>query len=165
LIVFDSGIFTNLDVDAGGVELAVEGHWTNGPNCRLSYTLQGTRDRTSNLELPDSPDNLVKLNVSVPLVPEKLFAGLEVQYTSQRHSWQYLTTANPPIPVQGSDVGGFAVVNFTLFSQNLVKNLDVSASIYNLFDTRYSDPASQFHTQEAIPQDGRAFRFKLTYRF
>ena len=65
----------------------------------------------------------------------------------------------------GPDVSGFAVVNLTLFSQNLLKGLDVSASVYNVLDKRYSDPSSPFHQQASIEQDGRSFRLKLTYRF
>jgi outer membrane receptor protein involved in Fe transport len=35
---------------------------------------------------------------------------------------------------------GFVVANATLFSRELVKGLEVSASVYNLFDQRYHDP-------------------------
>jgi outer membrane receptor for ferrienterochelin and colicins len=60
-------------------------------------------------------------------------------------------------------------VNLTLFSQNLIKGLELSATIYNLLDTRYDDPATQgqgrTHLQDLIEQDGRTFRVKLTYRF
>ena len=59
----------------------------------------------------------------------------------------------------------YGIVNLTLFSQNLVKNLEFSASVYNLLDRQYGDPASRFHTQDLIGQDGRSFRLKLTYRF
>jgi iron complex outermembrane receptor protein len=95
---------------------------------------------------------------------DKIFAGLEVQYTSARHT--VFTVLSPPGQTQtGEDAPGFAVVNFTLFSQNLLKNLDASASIYNLFDTKFYDPASRLHLQNVIQQDGRTFRVKLTYRF
>ena len=53
----------------------------------------------------------------------------------------------------------------TLFSQNLLKGLDLSASVYNLLDKNYSDPSTPFHVQNVIQQDGRTFRVKLTYRF
>jgi len=61
--------------------------------------------------------------------------------------------------------GPSALVNLTLFSKNLVKNLEASAGVYNLLDTTYFDPASRFHLQNKIAQDGRTFRVKLTYRF
>jgi iron complex outermembrane receptor protein len=70
-----------------------------------------------------------------------------------------------PITVQGQPAGGFAVVNLTLFSANLIKNVEFSGSVYNLLDRRYVDPASAFHVQDVIEQDGRTFRVKLTYRF
>jgi len=91
---------------------------------------------------------------------------LEFQYTSSRDSLNTITgPGGQPITVQGVEAGGFAVVNFTLFSHNLINNLDLSASVYNLLDRHYSDPASQFHVQNIIEQDGRSFRVSLTYRF
>ncbi len=65
----------------------------------------------------------------------------------------------------GADAAGYGIVNLSLFSENLVKGLELSASVYNLFDKRYDDPSTPFHRQDLIEQDGRAFRVKLTYRF
>jgi iron complex outermembrane receptor protein len=166
LIVFDSGNYTNFNAQTKGVELALEGSWTNGIRCRASYSLQATTDDTISWQMPDSPENLLKFNVSVPLYHDRLFAGLEFQYTSDRQTLDTLTgTGGQPITVQGEQAGGFAVINFTLFSHNLMKNLDLSASIYNLLDRHYVDPATMYHVEEVIPQDGRTFWVKLTYRF
>jgi len=162
LIDFENGSFTNFNADTLGLELALEGKWENGIRTRLSYTLQHTENRDNGDGLPDSPMHLVKLNASAPLLKDKIFAGLEVQYTSRRHT---VFTDLSGDTLSGADVPGYAIVNFTLFSQNLVKNLEVSASIYNLLDKTYSDPASNFHLQNAIQQDGRTFRVKVTYRF
>ncbi|HEY9510481.1 MAG TPA: TonB-dependent receptor, partial [Verrucomicrobiae bacterium] len=95
-------------------------------------------------------------------IREKLFAGLEFQYTSSRRS---VFTAADASTVSGSDAPGYGIVNFTLFSQNLLPNLDASASIYNLLDRKYSDPSSRFHQQDLLGREGRSFRLKLTYRF
>jgi len=43
--------------------------------------------------------------------------------------------------------------------------LEVSGSLYNLFDTKYATPAAREHLQDTIQQDGRSFRLKLTYKF
>jgi iron complex outermembrane receptor protein len=43
--------------------------------------------------------------------------------------------------------------------------LEVSAGAYNLLDTRYEYPGAGDHLQDAIGQDGRSLRLKLTYRF
>ena len=108
----------------------------------------------------------MKLNLSVPLWREKIFAGAEFQYTSSRDSFHNTTDVNgQPLTVAGQTASGFAIINLTLFSRDLVKNLEFSASVYNLLDKQYSDPASHFHKQDLIPQNGRSFRLKLTYRF
>jgi len=162
LIDFENGSFTNFNADTLGLELALEGKWEMGIRTRLSYTLQHTENRDGGEGLPDSPMYLVKFNASAPLLKDKIFAGLEVQYTSRRHT---VFTDLSGDTLAGADAPGYAVVNFTLFSQNLIRNLDISASVYNLFDKTYFDPASNFHQQDVIQQDGRTFRVKVTYRF
>jgi iron complex outermembrane receptor protein len=94
-----------------------------------------------------------KLSLVVPLYAEKIFAGLEVQGMTARRT------------VQGTDTDGFAVANFTLFSRKLVKNLEASVSLYNLWNQPYADPVGPDYQQAAIRQDGRTFRVKVTYRF
>jgi outer membrane receptor protein involved in Fe transport len=42
---------------------------------------------------------------------------------------------------------------------------DLSASVYNLLDKRYSDPASGANLQQSIPQDGRNFRVQMMWNF
>jgi iron complex outermembrane receptor protein len=161
LIVFNSGSYENFNANTRGVELALEASWTNAIRCRASYSYESTKDSSVGWQMPDSPNHLIKLNVSVPVIRDKLFAGLEFQYTSSRDSLDN----SGPITVQGVQAGGFAVVNFTLFSQKLLKHLDASASLCNLLDRHYVDPASLQHYQDVIPQDGRSFRLNLTYHF
>jgi outer membrane receptor for ferrienterochelin and colicin len=163
LIGLQNGSFTNSNADTLGTELALEGKWQDGITARLSYTLQHTEYRDSDAGLPDSPMHLIKFNVSAPLIQDKLFAGLEVQYTSSSHT--VFTDPTTGFTYAGADSAGYTVVNFTLFSRNIVKNLEVSASVYNLLDKTYYQPASDFHLQNAIQQDGRTFRIKITYRF
>jgi iron complex outermembrane receptor protein len=166
LIVFDSGNYTNFNAETKGVEMALAGFWTNGFRYRASYSFQKTADHSVTWQMPDSPNHLLKLNVSAPVIPDKLFAGLEFEYTSDRQTLDTITgLGGQPVTVQGEQAGGFAIVNFTLFNQKLLKNLEISASIYNLLDRYYVDPATQFHLQNIIPQDGRSFGVKLTYGF
>jgi len=154
--------FENLSgATAKGVEVALDGSWP-GVRGRLSYTLQETEDTSTDKVLTDSPRHLVKLNLNVPLYKEKIFAGVEFQYISKR-----TTTHLTPAGTQeaGEDAAGFGVINLTLFSQELLKGLELSASVYNLLDENFDDPSTPFHRQETIEQDGRTFRVKLTYRF
>jgi iron complex outermembrane receptor protein len=162
LIDFENGSFTNLNANTLGLELALEGKWEDEISTRISYTLQHTENPDTDEVLPNSPMNLVKFDINAPLMRDKIFAGLEIQYTSGSHT---VYTDLSGETLAGADSPGYTVINFTVFSQNIVKNLEVSASIYNLLDKKYDEPASNFHLQNVIPQNGLTFRLKVTYRF
>jgi outer membrane receptor protein involved in Fe transport len=141
------------DVTAYGFEWELEGKWTNGWMGRISYTYQETQDQQTGARLTNSPRHIAKVNLLAPLFQDKLFIGPELQYMSDRKT------------LAGKHTPGFILTNVTLFSQHLVKGLEFSASVYNLFDTHYGDPGAEEHRQDVIPQDGRSFRLKLTYGF
>ena len=148
-------VFRNLGhTTSKGVEVELEGRWPSGLLSRVSYTYQQSRDEQTGQTLTDSPRHLAKFHLIVPLVREKLFGSVEVLYASSRKTRS------------GASADASVVTNLTLFSVHLpVKGLELSASVYNVFDTRYSTPVSDAHQQEAIEQDGRTFRVKLTYPF
>ena len=146
--------FDNLDaVNVRGFELELEGRWKHGLRSLVSYTYAEARDAATGLILNNSPRHLAKANLAVPLWREKIFLGLELQGMSSR------------ITVRGNEVPSFWVANATLYCRELVKGLEFSASLYNLFDKTYSDPVSTDLVQDAVQQDGRTFRLKLTYKF
>ena len=146
--------FANEDaVKAKGTEFEVAAQWASGLRGRASYTYTHTQNANTGQRLSDSPEHIGQMQLSVPLWQDKLFASMELEAMSDRQT------------VGGNNVGMVWLVNATLFSQKIVKELDVSASIYNLLDRRYSDPVSADFTQDSIQQDGRQFRLKLTYRF
>jgi len=140
--------------DIKGIETELDGNWAHGLRTTLSYTYADGRDSSTGQWLPDSPHHVAKLNLAVPIYRENVYAGFEVQAMSERLSLDRTTTAS-----------GAVVANFTILSRELVKGLEVSASLYNIFDTRYADPVGRDIPEELIQQDGRSFRVKLTYRF
>ena len=141
------------EVEAKGMELELEHRLHNGIRNRVSYSYQDARNVQPESRLTNSPRHLAKFNLLVPLKKEKLFSGLEVQYTDKRGT------------LAEEQADAFFVTNLTLSSHNFVKGLEASVSIYNLFDKKYGNPASEEHTMDIIEQDGRSFRMKLTYRF
>ncbi len=146
-------VFRNVaPVRARGVETELNGRWGNGLEGRADYTYQKTTDELGQ-RLVNSPKHLAKLNLIVPLLAEKVFAGGETQYVGNRKS------------LLGDVARAFYVVNLTLSGRNLVAGLDASAGVYNLFDYRYGDPTGNKLPEDILPQDGRSFRAKLTYRF
>ncbi len=142
------------EVTARGFELELDNKWASGIDGRISYTLQRAEDKLTGQPLPNSPAQLVKLNMTVPVVGEKLFASLEDQYLGRRK-------------IEGGGyAGAFHVANLTLFSQQVLDWIELSASIYNIFDKKYSDPVSKDLTPiDRVQQNGRNYRLKLTYAF
>jgi iron complex outermembrane receptor protein len=146
--------YDNIDnVDARGVEFELGGKWKHGLRGVISYAYAEARNSATDTILNNSPRHIGKANVAIPLWPDKVFAGLEFQAMSSRTTHL------------GTEVGSFWIANATLYSRQIIKNLEFSASVYNLFDRHYSDPVSDDFVQAAIRQDGRSFRVKLTYRF
>jgi outer membrane receptor for ferrienterochelin and colicin len=64
-----------------------------------------------------------------------------------------------------TDTGGYIIANTTLLSKELVRDLEVSASVYNMFNKKFSGPVGQYFNQKSIQQDGRSWKIKMTYRF
>jgi iron complex outermembrane receptor protein len=147
-------VYQNLDkVEAHGVELEAEQAQVNGWRWRASYALQRAEDANTGMILTNSPRQLAKLNVTGPLLGSAWRGGLEWQYTDWRRT------------LSGGETAPYALTNLTIGNERLAKGLEISASVYNLFDKTYSDPGSEEHQQDAIQQDGRGWRLKLQYRF
>lgn len=122
---------------------------------RVSYSRQEARDTATGLILSNSPKHMAKLNLIAPLPNTAFSAAWETQYLSKRTSWENL------------EVPAYAVSNLTFLARNLAKGLDVTAGVYNVFDKRYGDPASNDDASGllSIPQDRRSFRIRAYYKF
>jgi iron complex outermembrane receptor protein len=148
-------VFQNIEeVEARGLEFELEKRWAGGASGRLNYALQrATNSRTGDV-LTNSPEQLAQLNVMVPFLTERLFAGLEEQYTSRRKT------------DSGKYIGDIWLTNLTLLGRNATRTVEVSVSVYNLLNTNVSDPATpDLAPLNAVCQDGRTVRVKLTYAF
>ena len=147
-------VFQNMEkTKARGIAFELDGKWPNGLEGRVSYSFTKTKNLETGEPLTNAPKHLAKFNLIFPLMKDKIFLGMEEQYTGSRKT------------LAGREAKAFFLTNLTLFSQNLLKGLEASASVYNLFNRKYSDPGSSEHLQDLLKQDGQSFRFKLTYRF
>ncbi len=146
--------FDNVDeVRTYGAEADLEWRLESGIRGSAGYTYALAVNRDTDSQLANSPRHLAKLNVSVPLLAEKVFGGLELQYVGERRT------------LARNVADDFVLVNLTLYSRELMQGLDFSATVYNLLDTRATDPGGIEHAQDEIEQDGISFRLKLTWRF
>ena len=152
-------MFQNLEqIEGWGADFEVEHRWDNGTRLRASYSWSKLRDTETGARIVNSPAHLAKLNLSSPIWQDRFRLGLDAQYIGDR------------LGKTGKEVAGFPVFNLTLTSDQLLqqtvfKGLEVSASVYNLFDKQYAIVAGEEHRMNSILQDGRNFRVLFTYRY
>jgi len=138
---------------ATGVEVELDARLAGDLQGRASYSYVDAEQPVTQQILANSPQHLGKLDLSYPMVRQRLFANLDAQYTSSVQT------------LAGNTLGGFSVLNFTLLGHTLGKHMDLSATVYNVFNKKYFDPGRPEDPEDSIQQDGRTFRIKLTGRF
>ncbi len=136
---------------ATGTEFELNARFA-GMQGSVSYNFTQAENGVTNRSLANSPKHLGKLNFSAPLGTPHLFGSVDAQYESLR------------VTEGAGVVGGFPIVNLTLFSPQVQKHVALAASIYNLLDKRYAFPAGQL-LEPPFVQDGRNFRLKMTVHF
>ena len=135
-----------------GLEFEVQARNASGWEARASYALADAVDKLNSKRLENSPLHQGKLNATIPLA-RRAFAGLELQYVSAQTSYQ------------GTRVPPAFLTNLTFSTRPLWGRWELSASGYNMLDRRWFTPAGVNSSESAIQQDGRAFRFQISYRF
>ena len=136
-----------------GFEIEFGGKIPSGVEGRLSYTLQKTVNPSTGQWLSDSPAQLAKANVIFPVAHRRLTLGFELQYTDSR--WTLVR----------SQVGSYVVSNLTMTSREFARGFRLSGSVYNVFNSPYSDPVGAEIVGTAVRQNGRDFRIQLTHTF
>ena len=147
-------VFANAgEIESKGAELRLAVNRGHGVTGLLSYSLQRTEDRATGASLASSPRHLWKLTLAAPLLGRDLTAGLDAQYVSALGT------------LAGYESRPYTLTNLSLLAPRVGGRLALSATAYNLFDVRYSNPGSEAHLQDTIQQDGRSFRVKTTLHF
>ena len=139
---------------ATGMDVEVIGRAVNGVQGKASFDyVDAHNDGVGDLPLDNSPRHMAKLNLIVPLAHQQLFASVEGQFLGRR------------LTLLQDSLSSYQVFNFTLLGHTLGRHMDVAGSIFNLMDKKYFDPGRPEDPEDAIQQDGRSFRVKITGRF
>jgi outer membrane receptor for ferrienterochelin and colicins len=149
LLVFENTSGDHVD----GFETEIAGRFPGGLQGKASYSYTRNGNVLARKSLTNSPEHLAKLNLIVPLLQQRLFASLDSQFNG------------PATTLTGATTSSFQVFNLTLLGHAMGKHLEISASVYNLLDKKYFDPAPVGFTQDQIQQDGRNFRAGISARF
>ena len=142
------------DAQATGMDVEFTGHATNGLQGKASFDyVQAFSDSVGHPALDNSPRQMAKLNLTVPLIEQSLLLGVDGQFLGRR------------LTLLQDSLSSYQVLNLTLLGHGLGKHLDVAASVYNILDKKYFDPGRPEDPEDAIQQDGRSFRVKIVARF
>lgn len=146
-------IYQNIGRSSGnGLELEYQYHDESGVQGRLSWAHQRAQDDLTDQVLPESPQDLVKANLQVPVVPELTLSG-EFQFRGGSYG------------TNGAWTGEYGSVNLKAYLPKfLLPGMEANLAVYNLLDARFSHPASNAHLQTSLPQDGLVVWAHLGWR-
>ena len=134
-----------------GAELQFSAEAATGWSARSSYSYTITKQRDDGGAVMNSPKHLAKFNGIAPLARYGAL-GLEMLFTGAQENYQ------------GQRIGSSLLTNATLASRLKHNGVDLSFSCYNLFDRRWATPTGPEIPAPATVQDGRTFRFQISYR-
>jgi hypothetical protein len=96
---------------------------------------------------------MVQAQLRSPLLGTRATAAVDAQYMSARRT------------LGGNFAGSHVLTNFSLFAPRTLGSFDLSATLYNVFGTRYGDPMRDSFAQDTMQQDGRSFRVRTTLHY
>jgi outer membrane receptor for ferrienterochelin and colicins len=149
-----NAFFTNAgSLDLRGLDFELKRKLPGGLEGTVSYSFQDVTNPSVPMPVTNSPRHLFQASLIAPLIKQKLFASMDLQYVSKRAT------------LTGQSLLAYLVPNLTLFSRDVLKGWEFSASLYNAFNHKYADPAGNGLVENVLSQDGRNFRIKVGYRF
>lgn len=132
-----------------GVEVELSGKLWDRMEVSASSTVQNAVGAEFPAGLPNSPRELPKARLGVPLFHERLFVSGAFQYISARAT------------ESGARLGGAALADFTA-TVRVHPRFDIQGGIRNAFDRHYEDPVCL--TVDRLRGDGRSVFLRLVWR-
>ena len=138
-------------VDAEGLETEVAMEHSAGMGVRISYTASNTSYSATDARVANSAVSQVKLNCRSKLSRHAL-ASLELLYVGAMTDYS------------GTRVPSYLLPNMTVNTNPLWGGWVFSSSMYNATNGRWFSPMGPGDPEDQIQQDGRTWRFKVSYR-
>ncbi|MBM3887514.1 MAG: TonB-dependent receptor [Verrucomicrobia bacterium] len=136
-----------------GVEAELNKRFKNGVRCFANATWQDART-DDDQRLINSPRWIANAGLVVPIIGDKLAASVRQTYLSDRATRESGETTQEALRT-----------NFTLSSENALPNWSFFFTVYNLFNNHYDIAAGYDGTLLTIPQRGRVFMLRASYKF
>jgi outer membrane receptor for ferrienterochelin and colicins len=137
-----------------GLEVGLDGHLTKRVFARASYAFQRVEAGAESLRPVGSPRHVAHLATSLSLLEGQLVPALEVHYLGARPT------------LAGAQADAYTLASLTLqVRPRALPRLVLLGRIGNVFDTQYSDPGGEEHTQDLLMRDGRTAWLSVRLRF
>jgi outer membrane receptor for ferrienterochelin and colicins len=149
--VFGTTFVNGGHVRARGLELEAQMRLSGGVQGVMSYALQRVRDLETGEALVNSPGQMAKLRVSVPIPTKRWLASVELLSLGSRRT------------LAGATLKPAATAGLTIIAP-IGHAFELFGSARNVFNVQYADPASDSHRQDVIPQNGRTLRVGLRWK-
>lgn len=137
---------------ANGVEVELEAVWENGVEGRISYEYREADDRGADDRAANSARQLCKFHLSVPVV-ENVFCSVQSLFVDHRPTFM------------GNEAGQYWITNLSILARELIESIELSVTVYNLFNQRYEDTATVDMQQDVLKQEGRTVWAQVVGRF
>ena len=145
-------------VTSQGIELEMKVKLRRGSYIAANYTYQEPEDGDTGERLPDVPTHKGNIMTNWRL--------------SKHFNWyNHLLIKGKTLRAKGDtrdDISGYCLLNTTLSARKFSEKFDgleLRASVYNLFDKNYVDPAPAATLPGDYPQPGRSFVFEVRHEF
>ncbi len=142
-------------VTVKGIEFEIKSQFLDGLDIAVNYTYQQPRDDMTGNFLPEVSKNKANL-------------ALNYNYSG---NWNFYTgilykgKTTRAIADTRSKVPGYFTVDFAVNAKDIVKNLNVTASLYNALDKTYFDPSPAGVMNSDFPKAGRSLFVEVDYQF
>ncbi len=140
-------------VRSEGIEVQLESRFESDIAGYLGFSAMNAEERDTGEQVPNSPELIINGGISIPLWEERLYVSPEFFYIGELKT------------LSGDEVDSSFNANLSFTTGAFLDPFAVSLNIYNLFDKDKAVPGGVMHKQDGIPQEGRTFRFQLSYKF
>ena len=162
--------WTNTDAVIKGADMTVQGQFSENLSVRAVATIQhGNRDDIDDALFRIAPE---QLTTTVRWNTQVFEAPLQMQFTSELAGAQnHISALQNEAPTAG--YGLFHISGLITLFENAQSNLQVTATIHNLFDKQYAPHTAGINrvmnadveVGERVPAAGREWHFGLSYQF
>jgi len=146
--------------NTGGAKIwGIEAEWqkniTDQTSTYVNYTFVDSRDDDTKKELADIARHRGNVGVDVKVN----------QYITMNANALLMDSRSRAPTDTRNDAPAYELVDVAMVAKDFYKTLEIRASIHNLLDTNYADPAPQGTLVDDFPRDGISYRVEVRYTF